>query len=311
MIFNKDSKTLFDDLACNSIHAVVTDPAYGLHIMGQDWDKILPPQEIWDACFEVVCPGAFLLAFGHTRLYHRLGCQLEDAGFVIKDCLCWCYATSFPHSYDVSAAGEEWNGWGTQLKTAWEPIILAQKPLEDTYVNNIIKYKVGALNIDVCRIPYASEEDRRSLESFVNFERKNHGDKKYFSANEGGKKQVNIHPDGRWPANLLWLDPLYANYDRMFMIPKPSKKEKGEYNTHPTVKPVKLMERLINLVTPRPSLVKQDITVLDPFCGSGTTGKACKTLGRSFVGYEDDEESFNIAQKRLSEKASIGDIFER
>ena len=206
---------------------------------------------------------------------------------------------------------KRWENYGTSLKTSWEPIVLAQKPLEGTYVNNIIKYKVGALNIDACRIPYASEEDRRSLESFMNFERKNHGDKKYFSANQGGKKQVNIHPDGRWPANLLWLDPLFADYDRMFMIPKPSGKEKGECNTHPTVKPLRLMERLITLVTPRPSVVKQDIIVLDPFCGSGSTGKACKTLGRLFVGYEDDEKSFEIAQKRLSEKAGMVDIFER
>lgn len=309
--------------------------------MGLEWDKILPPQEIWNECFRVLRPGGFCLAFGHTRLYHRLACQLENAGFVIKECLCWAYATGYPHSYNISkafdsAAGVErpvvgkrvhhadtldsfetmeswditapvtenakiWDGWGTQLKTAWEPIVLAQKPIEGSYIENISKWKVGALNIDECRIPYASEEDKKSLESFINFAEKDCGDAKYFSANEGGKKQVNIHPDGRWPANLLWLDPLFANYDRFFMVPKPSKAEKRRYNEHDTVKPVRLMERLIRLVTPRSSIIKEEVTVLDPFMGSGSTGRACRTLKRKFIGFELNKESFETARKRLKE----------
>ena len=85
----------------NTVHAVITDPPYGLNFLGLDWDKVLPPQEIWDACFNVLRPGGFCMAFGHTRLYHRLGVQLEDAGFTIKDCLCWGYATGTPKSYNI------------------------------------------------------------------------------------------------------------------------------------------------------------------------------------------------------------------
>ncbi len=299
-----------------------------MKLMGNDWDKILPPQECWDNCFKVLRPGGFCLAFGHTRLYHRLGCQLEDAGFVVKDCLCWGYASAFPHSYNISLAldraqgaerdnepvtddAKQWDGWGTVLKTAWEPIILAQKPIEGSYIENILKWKVGAMNIDACRVPYASEEDRQSLESFVNFAGVDCGDERYVSFNQGGKKQVNVHPDGRWPANLLWLDPLFAVYDHIFMIPKPSKSEKRGYNEHDTVKPVRLMERLINLVSPRPSLLNEDVVILDPFMGSGTTGVACKRLGRKFIGYDKDKSSFDTARKRLAERAGCFDIFER
>ncbi len=330
--------------------------SYGMNLMNLDWDKVLPPQDIWDRCYEVLRPGGFCVAFGHTRLYHRLACQLEDSGFVIKDCLCWGYATGFPHSYsidkaldkhfgaerevvarrvhptlknvpkvkstvyhadtlashesseswDITAPASEeaktWQGWGTQLKTAWEPIVLAQKPLEGSYVDNILKWKVGALNIDACRIPYESQEDKESLESFMNFEGSDAGDAKYFSANEGGKKQVNVHPGGRWPANLLWLDPLFANYDKFFLIPKPGKSEKRSYNEHDTVKPVRLMEQLIKLVTPNASSIKEDVFVLDPFMGSGTTGVACGKMGRKFIGYESNAKNYAIAKKRLKEK---------
>lgn len=344
-LYNKDSGSIPEDVQPNSIHGVITDPPYGMNLMNLEWDKVLPPLHIWEACFNALKPGGYLLAFGHTRLYHRLALQLEQAGFVIRDCLCWAYATGFPHSYsidkaidkhfgakrevvgrretisshneaeswDVTAPASEeakiWEGYGTQLKPAWEPIVLAQKPLDGNYVENILKWKTGALNIDACRIPYESEEDKRSLESFLNFSGKNHGKAEFFSANVGGKKQVNVHPSGRWPANVMWLDPLYADYDRFFIIPKPDKSEKRSYNIHDTVKPVRLMEHLVKLISPAPAKLGEKVNILDPFMGSGSTGKACIKLGRNFIGYEIDAEYFDIASRRLKEKKMV-DIFE-
>ena len=113
---------------------------------------------------------------------------------------------------------------------------------------------------------------------------------------------------GRWPANLLWLDPLFAEYDHIFMVPKPDINEKGRNNTHTTVKPIRLMERLISLVTPNPAVVGEDVIVLDPFAGSGSTGVACQILKRKFIGYEKDSKSFDVAQKRLSIKRRV-DLF--
>lgn len=312
----------------NSIHAVITDPPYGINFLGPqlDWDKVLPDIQIWKACHTVMRPGAFLLAFGHAKLYHRLGCQLEDAGFEIKDCLCWTYASGNPRPLNIDRAidkeagikidtesevyepstdaAKAWRGWANNLKTAWESIIMAQKPLEGRYIDNVQKYNIGGLNIDECRIPFRDEKDKKTLESFRHFEGKDYGDEKYFSANAGNKKQCNIHPGGRWPANLIWLDPLFVEYDHIFMIPKPSRREKGDYNIHHTVKPVDLMERLIRLVTPRPSVVNEEVVVLDPFAGSGTTGIAARNLGRKFIGYETDKNSFDIAKRRIKEKSS-------
>lgn len=330
MIYNKNSLLLKEDISENSIHAVVCDPPYSLSIFQEKWDKKLPETQIWKNCYDVLKPGGFLLAFGHARLYHKLACLLEECDFIIKDCLCWCYASSYPHStnpgilfdkadgynrttYDNSGNltepktenGNIWNGYGNLLKTAWEPIILAQKPMCGSYVDNLLKYKCGVLNIDACRIPYISGEDKDKMKTFQNFKGSDHGDDRYFSANKDGKKQVNIHPLGRWPANLLWLDPIFADYDHIFMIPKPSKEKKRSYNKHETVKPVELMEHLIKLVTPDPDLTKQDVYVLDPFMGSGTTGVACLKNRREFFGYEIDVDYFKIAKMRLSEKYKV------
>lgn len=333
MIYKRDSIHISKDLDENSVHSVVTDPPYGMEFLGLDWDKVLPPLEIWEACFKAMRPGAFLLSFGHTRVYHRLGCQLEGAGFEIKDCLCWGYATGNPRplNFDrtidrkagiavqtdddgvyepVTEDAKTWRGWANNLKTAWEPIIMAQKPLEGKYIDNVLKHNVGGLNIDECRIPYRDEKDMVTLKSFRHFAEKNYGDDRYFSANIGNKKQCNIHPDGRWPANLIWLEPLFVEYDHIFMVPKPSRREKGDYNEHNTVKPVELMERLIRLVTPRPSVVGEKVYVLDPFMGSGTTGVAAKNLKRTFIGYERDKEFYRIAAKRLKTRIrDYPDIF--
>ena len=94
------------------------------------------------------------------------------------------------------------------------------------------------------------------------------------------------------------------------MVPKPGRREKGDYNEHSTVKPIQLMERLIRLVTPRPSVVGEKVVVLDPFMGSGSTGVAAKNLERKFVGFEKDMDSFRTAKKRLRERVrDYPDIF--
>lgn len=331
MIYHKDSLHIKDYIKDNSVWSVITDPPYGID--AEEWDKKLPDVEIWKHCFDTLKPGGFLCSFGHSRTYHRLGVDLESAGFQIKDCLCWIYATGTPRPYNIDKAldkknginlntedypynpvseeAKDWKGWANVLKMAWEPILIAQKPIEDNYINNVLKYKVGLMNIDECRIPYASEQDKKSLESFMHFENSDHGDARFFSVNENGKKQANVHPDGRWPSNVLFLDPLFADYNKFFMIPKPVASEKGEDNTHFSVKPVKLMERLIQLFTPKPSVVKEDVLILDPFAGSGTTAIACKNLRRKFIGFERDDKYFEIAKNRISNHKLIhSDMFD-
>ena len=117
---------------------------------------------IFEEALRVAKPGAHLLCFGGTRTFHRMTCAIEDAGWEIRDCIMWVTGQGFPKSMDVSKAIEkkhgadaaaQWDGWGTCLKPAWEPIIVARKPLDGTVAHNVLMWGVGALNIDGCRVP--------------------------------------------------------------------------------------------------------------------------------------------------------------
>jgi hypothetical protein len=366
--------------AC-TFHSVVTDPPYGLGFMGKGWDHGVPGEPFWREVIRVSRPGAYLLAFGGTRTFHRLACAIEDAGWELRDTLMWVYGSGFPKSLDVSkaidkAAGEEggrgpmkrggerlarlvdgkrdgegrwgdesgrdpftyapateaakqWHGWGTALKPAWEPIIMARKPLVGTVAENVQLWGCGAVNVDGCRIAlngdYKCGANGRPSQTGL-------GD-------NYDPSKANQHCElGRWPANLIHdgseevveLFPAEAgaaapvhvrngdkfraaygrfqgNIDeegstyrgdsgsaaRFFYCAKASRSERGDGNNHPTVKPLALMEYLIRLVTPPEGVV------LDPFCGSGSTGVAAFNQGMFFVGIEREKEYVEIARKRI------------
>ena len=109
-IYNGDCVEVMKSKPDNSIDTIITDPPYALEFMGKSWDKILPSKETWVECLRVVKPGAFLLAFGGTRTYHRLTCAIEDAGWEIRDCLMWLYGSGFPKSLDISKAIDKAKG---------------------------------------------------------------------------------------------------------------------------------------------------------------------------------------------------------
>ena len=171
------------DLARDSVlvDAVVTDPPYHLAsivarlgapdaapiqsgatgvyarsstgFMGQQWDggDVAFRPETWRRVYDVMKPGAHLVAFAATKGYHRMACAIEDAGFEIRDMLAWLYGTGFPKSHKM---GEDLKGWGTAIKPAIEPIVFAQKPIsEDSIAANMARWGVGAINIDASRIP--------------------------------------------------------------------------------------------------------------------------------------------------------------
>ena len=133
----------------NSISAIVTDPPYGLHFMGKEWDADLPDHDIWKEALRIAKPGSFLLSFGGTRTYHRLTCAIEDAGWEIRDCLMWLYGNGFPKSHNHFGV----EGYGTALKPAYEPIIMAMKKCDGTFKQNAEKWGQSGINIDGCRIP--------------------------------------------------------------------------------------------------------------------------------------------------------------
>lgn len=187
---------------------------------------------------------------------------------------------------------KEWDGWGTCLKPAWEPIIVARKPLDGTVAHNVMEHGTGAINIDGCRVPTSD---------VLSFGSRQIGDGvKYGKCNPSTEGKQN--EKGRFPANLVHdgsqeVLELIGDAQRFFYCAKASKRDRGEGNNHPTVKPNALMRWLVRLVCP------QGGTVLDPFMGSGSTGVACIQEGMRFFGIDMDEHYCEIANTRISKEA--------
>ena len=407
-IINDDCLNGMKTFSDNHFHSSITDPPYGLNFMGKNWDHGVPNKIYWQEVYRVLKPGGYLLAFGGTRMFHRLMVEIEDSGFEIRDTIMWVYGSGFPKGNNIAKAidkklgkepevvgdnpnwrpaknkggagfdkqligeqveeykltkpnsdlAKQFQGWNTNLKPAWEPIIIARKPVETTIAENAMKYGTGGINIDGCRV---GETGATIQDSFTN---------EYLgqdTINFGHKRGI-IHKIelGRYPANLIHdgseevLEQFpdagggygkrgsFKNTNlaqqghefklaetgqtigygdsgsaaRFFYCAKASKKDRDEGlvdlpkksyshdgrdahhetpyqrhnsvagNHHPTVKPTNLMQYLCRLVTPK------DGIILDPFCGSGSTGKAAILEGFNFVGIEKEADYADIARKR-------------
>lgn len=193
----------------------------------------------------------------------------------------------------LTPEAQQWDGWyyGLQsLKPAIEPICMAQKPIsEKRMTDNVLEWGTGAVNIDVCRI-----EKRTFFSKGIRS-----GQGHYVGDNwSGGQGEKTVH--GRFPANVLFDEPTAGMLDksgasRFFYVAKASKKERGEFNNHPTVKPLALIRYLVKLVTPPNGIV------LDPFAGSGTTGLACQSEGFGCILIEMESHNCGIIKRRLCE----------
>jgi site-specific DNA-methyltransferase (adenine-specific) len=191
----------------NSIDSIVTDPPYELGFMGKKWDStgIAYDATLWAECLRVLKPGGHLIAFGGTRTYHRMTCAIEDAGFEIRDCIQWIYGSGFPKSHNLDG---DWHGFGTALKPAVEPAVLARKPLSGTVADNVMTWGVGALNIDGCRVP-SDDGFEKAWDKPVRTNIANGGGA--FGTGESSKrgtKAIDISANkpvgGRWPANVIF-----------------------------------------------------------------------------------------------------------
>ena len=352
-----------------SVDSIVTDPPYELGFMGKGWDRsgVAFDVELWREVLRVSKPGAHLLAFGGTRTHHRMMCAIEDAGWELRDTIMWVYGSGFPKSHNLG------DGRGTALKPAWEPIIMARKPLIGSVAMNVLAHGTGALNIELCRI-HASEVDQKEKMG------RSGGHASYgpLDSNVALGKGLGRplgemwvpSTSGRWPANLIHdgSDEVVAGFPdgagansvgtagrsyemhnivyskfgstkpfevgdgkgsaaRFFYCAKASKSDReagceelplraggmvsntsGQHitrrdggapgsvrNNHPTVKPTDLMRYLCRLATPPAGLI------LDPFAGSGSTGKGAALEGFRFVGIEQEAGYFDIACRRIED----------
>jgi len=239
---------------------------------------------------------------------------LRLAGFEIRDVFMWLYSNGFPKSLNVSKAlkssgasdeARRWEGWGTATKPAYEPAILARKPLSGTVASCVLEHNTGAINIDASRV---GDEGGTRVET--------EGETPYNGALAGDKRHVyggcidrgrgSPIGKGRWPTNVMIDEHVsreLGERGRYFHTPKASPAEReaglGDFekrraNTHPTVKPIELMRYLVRMVTPPEGLV------LDPFAGSGSTLCAAALEGFECLGIEREEEYVAIARARVA-----------
>ena len=229
-----------------------------------------------------------------------------------------------PEQTPATDAAKQWDGWGTALKPAWEPILVCRKPLDGTVAANMLAHGTGAMNIDGCRV-VGEDVPINRLESWSGF-----------GQEIRPNYEQEINNKGRWPANLIHDgsdevvalfpetgkstggrigkksmgnvtnvpagqyekgDPGFGDSGsaaRFFYCAKANKNDRDEGNMHPTVKPTALMRYLCKLVTRAGGIV------LDPFCGSGSTGKAAILEGFKFIGIEKDPEYHKIAEARIN-----------
>lgn len=202
--------------------AAKSDGATGVYrrasagFMGKQWDggAIAFDPATWAEVYRVLKPGAHLAAFAAPKNAHRLTSAIEDAGFEIRDVVMWLFGQGFPKSHDVGKAiirslgatleadmqAYKWDGWGTALKPAYEPIILARKPLVGTVAENVLAHGTGAINIDACRIEINPEIDDPRLGGVGTWST----DKMAKTVYAGGYRGERVGSSllGRWPANV-------------------------------------------------------------------------------------------------------------
>jgi DNA modification methylase len=276
-ILSGDSLYKLKEFEDNYFHSCITDPPYGMDIAGEDWDHDVPTVELWQEVYRSLRPGAFCLAFCSPQLYHRLACNVEDAGFDIKDQIMWMTTTKMPKH--------------NRLKPAHEPIVVAQKPFKGTVQKNFEEWGCGMIDTETTRIPWDKEPPKGWVAQGA--KRRTFGKD---GKTTGGREEfgtVDANPNGRYPSNII--GEVLPEHQKYFYAPRATRKEKGEYNDHPTVKPIDLMAYLIKIYSPKNGIV------LDPFCGSATTGVAAIQEGRKFVGIDLSEHYVEIGIKRCSE----------
>ena len=281
----------------NSIDCVITDPPYFIDKLDHKWcaddisndkknshikhlpkgmkfDKKQVKQlydyylELSELLFDKLKPGGYFLSFSSPRLYHAIAMACDIAGFEIRDMINWTYTQTMPKGMSVthiinkmdisqeekSSLVEEYKDFKTpQIKSCFEPICVAMKPTGKlTFIKNELNFKTGLIDFS---------------------------------------QKVGIDGD-RVPANIITTEEYNETYDKNFLIAKPNKKEKGEHNSHITVKPIQLIEHLIKIFSKKNSLV------VDPFLGSGTTAIACKNTDRNCICIEINPEYYEISRTR-------------
>jgi len=295
-------------------------------------------QEWAQKVLRVLKPGGYLLSFASPRTYHRMAVGIEDAGFEVRDQIMWVFGSGFPKNLNIG------DGQGTALKPAHEPIIVARKPFKGTVKANVAIHGTGAINIDACRTAEgrwpANFIHDGSIEVVNDFPDAK-GQQGAISGHEPSNLTNGIYGQFACRKPFERRDESEVSAARFFYCPKVSKADREDglddleiqatarsggaqkalengqgygdgqavglnrivlsKNIHPTVKPTELMRYLCRLVTPKGGVV------LDPFMGSGSTGKAALQEGFRFIGMERESGYFDIARRRVQPLPLFGE----
>ncbi|MVT25085.1 hypothetical protein GNZ21_01680 [Nesterenkonia alkaliphila] len=331
-IYLGDAVALLPALPAHSVDSLVTDPPYGLAFNGQDWDDVTGFREsltdidttdmsaaevfeewcrAWGAgAVHALKPGAHVAAFGGARTWHRMVRGLERAGLQIRDQVAWLHSTGMPKSTDISHAidkhhgitrtdrvvqysdaegilgatrsvtepgspvtedAKTWEGWGTALRPAFEPIIIARAPTIGSTVANVLEHGTGAIHVDAGRFGHGKWPTNVALDQ--------------------SQADALDALTGSWDAE----SPTSSRFPIFRFAAKPSAEERPRAFgiSHTTVKPLALMQWLIELLTPAGG------RVLEPFAGSGATVEAAVRAGFQVVAVEREASYLPLIESRL------------
>jgi site-specific DNA-methyltransferase (adenine-specific) len=327
-VIHADSLTALAGMPENCVDSIVTDPPYELDYTGSaevGWDRtgVAFSVELWREALRVLKPGGNLAAFGAARTHHRLSVAIEDAGFELRDqIMVWMYGQGMAKGLHLDRATRPFNeraaddaaGWHTNLRPAYEPIVLARKPLDGSLGHSRATWGVGGVNIDATRIPTDESRARTPGDS----------DAATWKMSRRTQKSES-HAGGRWTPNtiLMHRPECEENHcrqecavgevrarglatrgrgedaSRFFPTfryqPKAGKSERPNVDgvEHPAVKPLALMQWLVELTTPPGG------HVLDLFTGSGTTLEAAMLSGMQSTGIEMSSEYIPLIHERI------------
>lgn len=323
-----------------SIDSVICDPPYGLGFMGKGWDHGVPGVEFWLHALKVAKPGSYLLAFGGTRTHHRLTCAIEDAGWEIRDCLMWLYGQGYPkhgsslkpgwepivmarapsstatllnidacrlgsdEEYEANCSGDRGHTSAREAQST-SFVMCGGKAAIGRWPANVVLDEEAAAQLDeqtgskksgANPTRRGSPKTRAVYGEFAGQEAcvpargaDEGGASRFFYCAKANRTERDVGMEGFAERPLFWSqgtkNPGTFQSDGT---------KKHARNNHPTVKPIALMRWLARLVTPVSGVV------LDPFCGSGSTGCAAIAEGFGFVGCEIDPDYASIARARIA-----------
>jgi site-specific DNA-methyltransferase (adenine-specific) len=372
-IINGDSREKLKLLPDSNFDSCVTDPPYGLSqhspeditnalaawasgkeylvkkkgFMGNTWDSFVPGPELWQEVYRVLKPGGHVLCFAGSRTDDLMGIALRLAGFEIRDKIMWIYGNGFPKSLNIGKAistttsdAKQWDGWGTALKPAFEPIIVARKPLVGTVAANVMLHGTGGINVDGCRVPIDPVADASQLRTMTRNLRERDG---WGMSTVSANTPTVVRTDGRFPANIIHdgsdeVEKAFAEFGErpgqqgrartdgalynsvgmgdkraITKMPEPRNDAVTASRFFYSAKATKTDRAGSKHPTIKPIALMRYLCrlvtpngglILDPFAGSGTTLQAANEEGFSVVGIEREFDFVVDIKRRLAAKAT-------